>query len=137
MNLTNNDIIQLQHNIAIDRNTHSYRELFNHFYAPLIKFSLPIVKSKEAAEEVYSDVMLNIWNLGNGLNNIINLKAYLFRSIKNASLSYISKYNTTTYIDIDSIDLDFIQLNTGMDDILYAEFNKQVYLSVKSLPPKC
>jgi DNA-directed RNA polymerase specialized sigma24 family protein len=39
----------------------SYKELFTSFYSYLFHFALSIVKSKESAEEVVSDVFIKIW----------------------------------------------------------------------------
>jgi RNA polymerase sigma-70 factor (ECF subfamily) len=129
--------MHLQRNVAMDKDMRSYRKLFIFFSAPLIQFAISIVKSREAAEEIYSDVMLKIWNLGTALNNIGNLKAYLYTSVKRACLKNLSKNTQAQFVDIDSVDVDVFQAHNTMDNILIAEFNKQVYASIKSLPPKC
>jgi RNA polymerase sigma-70 factor (ECF subfamily) len=127
----------LQRDVALDRDMRSYRMLFIFFSAPLIQFAGSIVKSREAAEEVYSDVMLKIWNLGAALNNIGNLKAYLYASVKNASLYTLSKNSKTKFVDLDSVDINLFPASDITDNILATEFNKEVYASIKSLPPKC
>jgi RNA polymerase sigma-70 factor (family 1) len=130
------DIIQLQRNVANDRDFRSYEVLFKHFHKQLINFGASIVKSREAAEEVYSDVMLKIWDLGTSLNNINDLKIYLFTSVKNASLNYLAKYNKVHTVDIDSINLKLTHINTPEDHMLASEFHYKLYSAIQSLPTK-
>jgi RNA polymerase sigma-70 factor (family 1) len=130
------DIVQLQKNIAVSRDVKAYEILFNHFYAPLIRFSASIIRSREGAEEVYCDVMLKLWDLGTALNNIDNLKVYLFISVKNASLNYLAKYYKVQTVDIDSIAMELHYETTVEDDLVYMEFRRNLAVAIKSLPAK-
>lgn len=130
------DIIQLQRNIAVNRDINAYGILFRYFHPPLIRFASSIIKSKEGAEEVYSDIMLKLWDLGVALNNIDNLKVYLFISVKNASLNYLARYHKVNTVDIDSVDIALYTSDTLADNLLHAEFKRSLALAVKSLPAK-
>lgn len=130
------DIIQLQHNVALSRDQQAYKMLFKYFHKPLIRFGVSIVKSKEAAEEIYSDVMLKLWDLGNALNNIDNLKTYLFISVKNASLNYLDKYYKIKTQDLDSINIELQHIVTPEEELLTSEFQRNLALAVQSLPTK-
>lgn len=130
------DIIQLQRNIAVNRDAKAYGILFSHFHTPLIRFASSIIKSKEGAEEVYSDVMLKLWDLGVALNNIDNLKVYLYISVKNASLNYLARYHKVNTVDIDSVDITLYATDMPSDNLLHAEFKRSMALAVKSLPAK-
>jgi RNA polymerase sigma-70 factor (family 1) len=138
MNQTTIDIIQLQRNVAIDRDQKSYQQLFLHYYRPLIRFAITIVGSKEAAEEIYSSVFLKLWDLGNALNNIDHLTVYLYISVKNASLNYLAKYHRVRTVDIDSVNLDFLQgSHCPEDSLLQAELHRHIGKAIKALPAKC
>lgn len=130
------DIIQLQHDVAVFRDQQAYKILFKHFHKPLIHFGTSIVKSKESAEEIYSDVMLKLWTLGNALNNIDNLKVYLFISIKNASLNYLAKHYKVKTLDIESVDIELQHVSTPEEDLLSSEFQRSLALAIKALPTK-
>ncbi len=130
------DIVQLQRNIAVSRDVKAYETLFTHFYTPLIRFSASIIRSREGAEEVYCDVMLKLWDLGAALNNIDNLKVYLFISIKNASLNYLAKYYKVQTVDIDSIAMELHYDGTAEDDLVFREFSRNLAVAIKSLPAK-
>lgn len=130
------DIVQLQKDIAVSRDVKAYETLFTHFYTPLIRFSASIIRSREGAEEVYCDVMLKLWDLGAALNNIDNLKVYLFISIKNASLNYLAKYYKVRTVDIDSIAMELYYGATAEDDLVYTELRRNLAIAIKSLPAK-
>jgi len=131
------DIPELQRNIALHRSEEAFKTLFLHFYKPLTNFSYSLTKSEEAAEEIYSDVMLKLWDLGIALQNINNLKSYLYRAIKNASLNYLEKYHKLKSIDLDSISVEILPLHDSESEILANEFNRFAMIAVQSLPPKC
>jgi DNA-directed RNA polymerase specialized sigma24 family protein len=83
------DIVKLQNAVAINRDEAAYRQLFLLFYSPVIRFSKNIVHSEETAEELYVDMMMKIWLMGDKLEQIENLKVYLYTIIKNASLNHL------------------------------------------------
>ena len=130
------DIVQLQHRVAIARDQQAYKALFKYFHKPLIGFGTSIVKSKEAAEEIYSDIMLKIWDLGAALISIGNLKVYLFISVKNAALNYLAKYYKIKTVDIETLDLKLPHVNTPEEDLLSSEFQRTLAQAIKSLPAK-
>jgi RNA polymerase sigma-70 factor (ECF subfamily) len=129
--------VQLQRNVAIGRCEKAYQQLFLHYYKPLIRFAITIAGTREAAEEIYSNVLLKIWNLGNGLNNIDNLTVYLYISVKNASLNYLSISRVKT-IDIDSVALTLVEgAHSPETSLLQAELQRSINLAIKALPAKC
>jgi len=132
------NIIQLQRNVAFARDKRAYQELFLHFCKPLTRFAVSIVRSREAAEEIYSNVFLKIWDLDQALNNIDNLSVYLFISIRNESLNYLSKYYKFDIVDIESIELPHMQGGyTPEETLLQSELHRTIHRAVQSLPVKC
>lgn len=129
---------ELLYEIALHRNQKAYGELFLHYYKPLTAFALSIVKSREAAEEIYSDVLLKLWDMGSALKQVDNLQVFLFVAVKNASFNYLSKYHKLKIVDLDSIDADRLALpdareNNCIDD----GFTQTMTRAVSALPPKC
>ncbi len=88
MNLQAKDILFLQNRVAYVRDELAYKKLFFHFYTSLHRFSLSIVKDFEVAEEIVSDTMMKIWDMGNKLATIEKLDAYLFRTVKMPVLAF-------------------------------------------------
>ena len=48
-------------------------------------------KSKELTEEIVSDVFINIWRRRKNMEEIKNLKLYLYVSAKNITFNYLKK----------------------------------------------
>ena len=136
MDHTRTDILQLQRDVAIARDQQAYKTLFTHFHKSLISFGVSIVRSKEAAEEIYSDIMLKIWDLGPDLANIDDLKVYLVTCARNASLNYLHKYYKIKTVDLDSLDPGMRGGTTPEEDLLTTEFQRTLAKAVNSLPAK-
>lgn len=131
-------LIHLQYKIAVNRNEKAYKELFLHFHQPLIAFSFLITKSKEASEEIFSDVFMKIWSMGAELNNIEHLKVYLYKCMKNASLNYLAKSSRRAIIDIDSLPFDNLKNETTPENLLtHQELKESLSKAISSLPLKC
>ncbi len=137
MHLQVKDILFLQNRVAYLRDELSYKKLFFHYYTALHRFSLSIVKDYEAAEEIVSDTLMKIWDMRIKLASIEKLDAYLFTSVKNACLSFLSK-NKIVIADIDSIDVSNISDNENPENKMQLfEIEKRINNCVNELPPKC
>jgi len=127
-----------QYSIALYRDQKAYSKLFLHFYKPLTHFAVSLVKNKEAAEEIFSDVMLKVWDIGAALEKIENLSTYLFIAIKNTALNYLSRYHKAKFVDITQVDIDLLQAyDPQQDECLKIELKHTMAASIKALPPKC
>ena len=69
----------------------SLENLFERYYAPLCNFSFLFIKDAGLSEELVSDVFIRIWKKHDELKRITNVKAYLYRSVKNAVISSLRK----------------------------------------------
>ena len=137
MHLQVKDILFLQNRVAYVRDELAYKKLFFHFYTPLHRFSIGIVKDYEAAEEIVSDTMMKIWDLGNKLASIDKLDAYLFTSIKNACLTYLSK-KKLQLTDIAAIDINLIpEYENPESQMQLSEIEKKLNSCVNELSPQC
>ena len=113
------------------------RHLFDSYYKELVRFSMKIVMNKEISEEIVQDVFIRIWNNRNALNIEKSVDAYLFASVKNASINYLkSKYARIRFVKLEDSG-DFPEYHTAEDDIITYELKKVLYEAVNSLPPKC
>ena len=137
MRLKNEHILKLQHDVAINRSQSAYKELFINFYQSLINFAVTLVLAEEVAEEIYSDTMLKIWLMEERLNDVEDLKQYLFKMVRNAALSHLKKSAKGTFTDLDSTDLIVFSARSPEDMMLTTEFQNQISAAVLSLPPQC
>jgi RNA polymerase sigma-70 factor (family 1) len=128
----------LCYEIAINRNERAYKELFVYFHKPLVRFAFTFLKSNDAAEEVFSDTLLRIWNLEEKLIQVENLNLYLYTAIKNRSLNYLARYKKYTTWDLENIGVVLDESSFDPEQILINnELRQKVLASINELPPKC
>jgi RNA polymerase sigma-70 factor (ECF subfamily) len=113
----------------------SLQLLYRHFYKALVAFSHQMVEKQEIAEELVQDVFVTLWQRRNFFKNEGVLKAYLYNSVRNRSISYL-RHERVERNRFESFGLDY-QLMTGSDDASYREdLIRQLLLSIESLTPK-
>lgn len=131
-------IKELQERIAGYSDMKAYESLYKLLFNTLFRFAYSFVKSKEAAEEIVSDVFIKLWELGTKGSEIDNLKAYLFKVTKNYSLNYITKNYKRIQLAIDDLGFEDIIIWEDPEEILLsAEAVKRINQSIKDLPPQC
>jgi RNA polymerase sigma-70 factor (ECF subfamily) len=131
------DIFELSKRIA-NNDQLAYRQLFIRFYAKLIRFVFSITKNKELAEEIVSDVFINVWRRRSNLEEINNLKLYLYVSAKNITFNYLKKLHREKIEDLDAIEIEpeapFADPGQAM---ITREMNLRLKSAINELPPRC
>lgn len=116
----------------------NFKQLMNLTADDLYLFAMGFVRNKEVAEEIVSDVFVKIWNKRTELENINNLKSYLFISVKNACLSYLRKTKNEKNISIDEFsDYHFPVVEDPENEYIDKENLEEIYNCIEQLPPKC
>jgi RNA polymerase sigma-70 factor (ECF subfamily) len=131
-------ITELQNRIALYEDMKAYKALYDLLSASLHRFSITIVKSKEVAEEIVSDVFIKIWQIRDRLPEIDNLKVYLYTITKNFSLNYIQRNYKNSSISIDALDLEpVISYGNPEELCISAEIVNRFRVAINQLPPQC
>ncbi len=116
----------------------AYKELFTSLYSPLFLFAKSMVKSKEAAEEIVSDVFISIWEKRRELEKIDNLRVYLYISTRNKSLNYLSQQKRIIVNPIDEFQAEFTSIYFDPEQLLItADMLALIKSGIDQLPPKC
>ncbi|MPQ46354.1 RNA polymerase sigma-70 factor [Marinifilum sp. N1E240] len=124
--------------LSLDSDERALDELFHIYYDKLLTSSFVFVKSKDLAEEVVADVFYRLWQNREKLQEVKNLDNYLFISVRNQSLNYISKEQKVGKDSIDdTISNKVSEKNTAEDFIVAKELQDKITNSIESLPPKC
>ena len=131
-------------------NDHNYKSLIAHgdqrkfsqlmelTSEELLWFAIGFLKNKEIAEEIVSDVYVKIWNNRSHLEEIINLKSYLFICVRNGCLSHLRKVRNEKIIYTDSInEYSFLPVEGPEDSLIEKEIIEQIYAAIETLPCKC
>lgn len=131
------DFARLGERIANDDQL-AYRQLFIQFYTKLSRFVMGFTKSKELTEEIVSDVFINIWRRRKNIQEIKNLKLYLYVSAKNITFNYLKKLHRENLADLDSVEIEpadpFADPGAAM---ITREMNMKLKSAIKALPPRC
>ncbi|MFY0256202.1 RNA polymerase sigma factor [Chitinophaga sp. 30R24] len=115
----------------------AYKALFRLFYKPLSQFAYSIIKSWELAEEIASDVFMNVWKHRERLLQVENLKVYLYVSAKNIALNYLNKELRTQHFSLDELAVDIsVSYATPEQIFISGEMVKRIEAAVNSLSPK-
>jgi RNA polymerase sigma-70 factor (ECF subfamily) len=128
-----------QQQIACEGDEKAFAELFRHFYDRLLHFCIQYVHSREAAEEIVSDVFVKIWNRRAELEKIVNLEVYLFVAVKNHSLNYLEQYSSLRISPINE-ETGMAELTNSVDPEKTMEWKEILFRmdqEVSRLPDQC
>ena len=116
----------------------AYRQLFIRFHHKLSRFVMGFTKSKELTEEIVSDVFINIWRRRKNMEEIKNLKLYLYVSAKNITFNYLKKLHRENLTDLDSVEVEpedpFADPGAAL---ITREMNLKLKSAINDLPPRC
>lgn len=138
MTLSEHDIRYLQTQIARNDDQLAYKSLFRNLQPWLYQFAYSFIKSHELAEEIVSDVFIRVWEKRKQLEQIENLKLYLYVSTKNFSLNYLQKLLKNKTFELDQLSVELKSLYADPEQVLITrEMANRVRLAVNQLPPRC
>lgn len=67
----------------------AFEQLFRQYYLPLCRYAQCIVGTREAAEEIISDLFYILWRDKETLNIFLSIKNYLYTAAKNGCIQHI------------------------------------------------
>ena len=107
-------------------------------YTYLLHFAFSLVKMKQPAEEIVSDVFIKIWQKRKELEKIENLKVYLYIATKNTALNYLEKQKRTATDNIDKFTNQFKSIYFDPEQLMItADMVSLIYEAIENLPSKC
>jgi len=135
--ISEKEIYHLQEKIAIG-DERAFRQLFDHFAEKLFRFAFAIIKTKDGATEVVDEVFVKIWKQRTTISRINYLKTYLYTSVKNTSLNYLSrKANEQITESFDFINIQLQEEQSPDEQMISADILKKIQEAVNELPPRC
>ena len=112
--------------------------LYKHFYKALVSFSARMVGELRMAEEIVQDTFVKTWQKRNTFHNQGTLKAYLYNSVRNGSISHL-RHAKVERSRIEAIEREFIEMKTAEDGELILhkeEIYRQLLHAIDALPTK-
>jgi RNA polymerase sigma-70 factor (ECF subfamily) len=131
-------IQQLQTRISRFDDQKAYKELYTSLYPSLYHFIIEMIKSRQLAEEIISDVFIKIWEKRASLEEILNLRVYCFVMAKNLTLNQLQKQKREATCNIDEYGANIMSRNGNPEQMMITEeMLKRVREVVEALPSRC
>lgn len=109
-----------------------FESSFKHLYRPLCLFALRYTEQVEEAEDIVQQAFTDVWDKNCTGMVISNLKAYMFRAVRNRSLAYATqpvKVQTTDEVpDLEDTSPD--------EEMRGAERDARLWQAIDRLPPE-
>ena len=119
-------------------NDESLEMLYSNFYKALVVFSVQIVDDMSVAEEIVQDIFVKTWQKRNTYKTTATLKAYLYNSVRNESISYM-RHKSVERSRIEAFERDF-RLMREDDEQSVEQHREEIFrkllLAIDELPPK-
>ncbi|MCL2561601.1 MAG: RNA polymerase sigma-70 factor [Rikenellaceae bacterium] len=115
----------------------AFEQMFHCYYSALCFYADKIVKDNDLSRDIVQDVFLKFYEKKPVFDNIISLRTYLYRSVFNACINYIKKYNRSAP---DDKFVRNVEVPESEDNYLYqleSRLLDEIFLGIKSLPDKC
>lgn len=132
-----NNILFLLTEITRNNSEAAFEQLYLLYYDKLLSYSLTYLQEEYDAEEVVSDAMMYLWENRKHLLEIDNFNAYIYRIVKNKSISRF-RQNNFCITNIDEIKTDIFYTIITPETTLISEENlNQINAEINKLPTKC
>lgn len=124
--------------IKEDGDLSSFSNLHSYFYPFLVEFAFTYIKEQEISEEVVDDVFINLWEKREKLENIRNIKSFLYTCTRNKALDYLRKINQEPQFDNELFKLESIKCDSeSHHEVEMDEFLSLLQDAIEKLPSQC
>ena len=134
-----NALNTIVYNIAIHNCETSYKKMFSLLFNSLFRFSFSMLNSREAAEEVASDVMFKLWQKRLELLQVKNIQVYALVIARNLSLNLLKTRASARVVSLDEANVESDHQETlNPEQILINAQNKaRLESCINALPTRC
>lgn len=119
----------------------AFRELFTRNYCALCTYAVRVVKVREVAEEVVSDVFVKLWKNRGQIEVHTSFEAYMYRAVRNQALDYLKlkAYRMPERDSLDTIQWSLAHADhfTPAEEFTFNELFAEVQMHINSLPRQC
>lgn len=136
--ISTNSLNTLVYNIAVHHCEASYKKMFGLLFNTLFRFSFYMLNSREAAEEVASDVMFKLWQKRTELLQVKNVQVYALTIVRNLSLNVLKHNTGNKAVSLENVTIQADSKTKSPEQILIDAQNKAKLEScINALPTRC
>jgi len=115
-------------------NKPAFEVIFERYWKRLFTYAFKIFNDEKICEDIVQEIFISLWEKSNDAN-ILNLEAYLLRSVKYKIANHIRDLKfSPAHLEILQNLHNTVQTNNDME---YQEFEAEIFNEIKKLPPKC
>ncbi len=137
--IDNDKLLLLFNQVQKQESEIAFSRLFDYCFPDLMRFAFSFIKSRSLAEEIASDVLLNVWKKRAVLQSSNNFKLYLYVSIRNTAFNHLRKKQKHQTISLEdtAIWMKAADTATPEDILMTNELRLKIREAVHQLPAKC
>jgi RNA polymerase sigma-70 factor, ECF subfamily len=115
----------------------AYERLFRSYYPRLCAYAATLIPDRDEAEEIVQTMFCRLWENRDGIDITASVQAYLFRSVRNASLNQIKK--TQIRDAYKTHNLEKLEQNPTYqpDFAVTSELSQRIEVAIADLPEQC
>jgi RNA polymerase sigma-70 factor (family 1) len=130
---TGTDIIE-----AFKRGTSdALQSLLKQFYSPLCLFAERLLTDRAAAEDIVGDSFIKLWDRRTDFETLQTIKAFLYITVRNASLNYLKQVKRDTLSKKQLAYLSSEKEEFVLNDIIRSEVLREIMSEIETLPEQC
>ncbi|MGN6567487.1 MAG: RNA polymerase sigma-70 factor [Flavipsychrobacter sp.] len=115
----------------------SFEVVFRSLYPSLCFFAGHLVHGPDDAEDIIEDLFVKLWNKQLQFESEQHLKAYLYRSAKNACLDFLKGHERSGARNTLFAEERGYSEDAYLNEIIRAEIIAEVYHAIEQLSPQC
>ncbi|MBC9910236.1 RNA polymerase sigma-70 factor [Chitinophaga varians] len=117
----------------------AYNELFHSLYSELCNYANSFLNDDAAAEDVVQETFIRLWQKHRELIGIPNIKAYLYRAVRNNSISVLRKRTAEEAGNKGFEWVADVSEDPDAREVSEAKpfYEQLIYEAIANLPPQC
>ncbi|HVV07400.1 MAG TPA: sigma-70 family RNA polymerase sigma factor, partial [Puia sp.] len=126
------------HNFSIELfrtgDGHQFKYVYELYYEPILRFVYNLVRSEQETQDITIETFVKLWQLRANLENLTNIKAFLYVTSRNACLDHFRKLQRQRSIQKE---VNYLLDPQVGQEIIKAEVITELYQRIERLPSTC
>ena len=114
------------------------RQLYNDYYKALVLYGMKILDDNQAAsEDIVQDVFSILWHKDLKFNSLVQLKVYLYNSVRNNCIDYLKHHHIELkYVDKVKRENPHFYVEDNKEEAFGEEIYRQLFEAIEPLTPR-